>query len=346
MRSLDLKPRDEDFLRAALCLLRTAGRPLAAVEVCAVSGWRDSGADLYLRSAASAMSTSDSAPLAALNVIAAGFVEALRPFSAFDQLLGAARRVPMHSALSIFELTGTGGEHLEGGLKPGSQFTVGPGTLSPHTVATFIVASDTLLKMMPQSALAVLRSVLPSAAARDSDAVALPLLMAGLSPIASSGVDAKSVAADVAALLAAVEYGSDAQLRLVVHVGDAKILATMVTDDGARAFPNMSPTGGSLCGVGVIVSGDDSLVDSSGRSLLLVDASQLAADATVPMIDASSAALLQLDTAPTSGASAVNRSMFQENETALRVERRIAIARLRDTAAALVTGTSYEAATP
>ena len=77
----------------------------------------------------------------------------------------------------------------------------------------------------------------------------------------------------------------------------------------------MSPTGGSICGIPVLVS--DGIADDAG---ILIDASQVVSNPGTVTLDASSKASLAMDNAPTP-AMAAALSLWQTNNRAVRSER-------------------------
>jgi hypothetical protein len=82
----------------------------------------------------------------------------------------------------------------------------------------------------------------------------------------------------------------------------------------------MTPNGGELAGVPVLVSDQVPAADSNGRKAVLLDATAIAGDAEAPMLDASDQATLQLATNPAGGAQNLV-SMFQTDSVALLVTR-------------------------
>jgi hypothetical protein len=109
------------------------------------------------------------------------------------------------------------------------------------------------------------------------------------------------------------------------------------------AFMQMTPMGGRIAGVDVLVS--DSL---PVQSALLVDASQIAASASTIGLDASNQATIQMDTAPDSPptGNTVLTNLWHSNLVGLRATRFWAAERMRANAAALITGINYAGGSP
>lgn len=110
---------------------------------------------------------------------------------------------------------------------------------------------------------------------------------------------------------------------------------------GAPAFPELSITGGSVGGV-VLVPIDAAEMDSSGAVITLVDATQLATVDLGVTVRTSRQATLVMDSAPTApDANTVYRSMFQNNQTAILIERLIAFAKIRGGIVSRIVGANY-----
>jgi hypothetical protein len=105
----------------------------------------------------------------------------------------------------------------------------------------------------------------------------------------------------------------------------------------------MTPNGGTISGVPVIVSGG-----TPSASIVMVDAHQIAAASDTIELMASNQALLELQTAPASPPilTQVLTSLWQQNETALRATRYFGAERLRDTAVAVVNNVAYTGNSP
>jgi hypothetical protein len=166
--------------------------------------------------------------------------------------------------------------------------------------------------------------------AKATDQAFLGALHPGSPAIASSGP-----LADIAAALDAVGSGVDSRLYIVAGTSAAKQLVTAAVTGSGVLFPNMSPSGGSIGGIPVIVS---SGIDAD--SFMLIDASAFVVAAEPIRLDTAEHASIQLDDAPDSGPVELT-SMWQTNCAALRAERWIGFRATRDDAVAVVEGVNY-----
>ena len=137
-------------------------------------------------------------------------------------------------------------------------------------------------------------------------------------------------------MLRAVSTDATSKLFLIVDSDTAKTWAILGGD--SFAFPQMTPNGGMVAGIPVIVSDG-----FSAATMVLVDAHQIAAGSDTVTVDASLQADVQLDTAPNSPASAstVRLGLWQRDMTAIKVERFFGAERLRSTAVAVCSGVGY-----
>ena len=108
-------------------------------------------------------------------------------------------------------------------------------------------------------------------------------------------------------------------------------------------FPGLTPVGGLLDGVPLLASDQ-----ATAGTLTLFDAAQIAVAAAEISLDRSDAATLQIDSAPDSPPAAATPyvSLWQQNMSALRSERALALERLRTTAVAQVSNFYGGSASP
>jgi HK97 family phage major capsid protein len=154
----------------------------------------------------------------------------------------------------------------------------------------------------------------------------------------SNGATTAQVKQDISKLIFALGLGDDSRPFIVMESGNAKALATKVATDGHDAFPGMSPTGGTISNVPVIVS--DAL---TAGQVVAFDAAQVATgDSEVDLTVVTHGDAL-MDTAPSSPptAAAVPTPLWQHDLIAVRVLRRFGCERLRTGAAAVISGASY-----
>jgi HK97 family phage major capsid protein len=277
--------------------------------------------------------------------LVSGFLESLRSISAFDRMLmdGAIRRAPLRARFGVTTVQPTAGVVAEAAPKPTSGLTLDLGEITPVKASSIIVVTGEMLRLMDSAAAALLSGEMRNAVAQASDAVFLVGLLdhavAHGNTVASTGSAAADALADIRTLLAIVSPRATSKLYLVTGTEVAQGLATQTTSSGAIAFPGMTPTGGEIQGVPVLVT-DQMPTTSDGSPLMLVDASRIAGDTEGLTMVAADSASVQMSDSP--GASATSLvSMFETSARALRIERFLGWAVLTDNAVAVIAGTNY-----
>jgi hypothetical protein len=155
----------------------------------------------------------------------------------------------------------------------------------------------------------------------------------GIASFASEGTDVSDIAYDARRALGALEYGADSKLYWVGGPDIAKALAT-TTGPGGRVFPTMGPQGGEYFGAPFLVS------DEAGEgNLILLDASQIAADSLALTMRVSGEASVAMSDNPEAEGNLV--SLWQTHQSAILVERHYGFELLRDSALAVVTDVDY-----
>jgi hypothetical protein len=160
----------------------------------------------------------------------------------------------------------------------------------------------------------------------------------GLTPTASAGTTAANALTDIGKLLASVTLGETSRPYFVMNPARAKSGAMLLTTAGSFAFPALTPLGGSIVGIPVLVS--DAV---AAGQVLLVDASGIAGDSDVITLDASGQAMIQLDDTPDDPvtASTAMTSLWQHNMRAIRASRYFAAERFRTGAVAAISGAAW-----
>jgi hypothetical protein len=162
-------------------------------------------------------------------------------------------------------------------------------------------------------------------------------LVAGTSPIPSSGTDADAYQTDMAALMASVSPRANSRLFVIMDANLALTLSLTRGTGGELVFPGLSYRGGELQrDLPVLVS--DQCV---AGVVILVDATGLAGNSDTVMLDGSAETTLQMDDAPTQSSvtptatTVVN--LFMTNARALRAERWFGFEIVRASAVAALT---------
>lgn len=190
-------------------------------------------------------------------------------------------------------------------------------------------------------------------AALDPDAAAVAderpaSLLNGVTPIGLLGTTVSAVLGQVQDMLEAlVAGGSDLTAAMfVMHPYEAIRLSSLITTEGAPAFPQLTAKGGSILGIPAAVSvGCTRSGSPSERLFAVVDGAQiLVADDGGIDVTASDLVTLQMDDAPTQdardGTGTTLVSMFQTETTAIKVTRTINWERAQDAAVAWLTVTA------
>lgn len=290
--------------------------------------------------AGTTLSPSWAGNLADYRQMATGFVDSLRNLSVFDRLFPDMRRFPLRTRLGVVSVGASGADVGEGAPAPVSQFTLADGQLEAKKAVAIVVVSQELLKSDRTAVVdTTLSRELRVAVAAATNARFLSGVTAGAASVVSSGSTAANVLADVEALLDRVNPTALSRLYLVVDGSTAGKLATKANSDGSQAFPAMTPQGGELAGIPVMVA-DDVAGDTSGPHMVLIDAAAIAADSDLVMLDTSTEATLQMDSQPSPGPQN-HVSLFQTNSVALKATRWYGFELLRSNGVAVATGVNY-----
>jgi HK97 family phage major capsid protein len=204
--------------------------------------------------------------------------------------------------------------------------------LEPLKVSALIAVNEELARSTLPAAIARFGNELRRACALATDNAFLAAIAAtaGVTSNASTGLTAAAFVSDLDTALQAVSIGATSKLYLILPPNVCKTVA-LLRDTGGPLFPSMTVTGGTISGVRVIVS------DAAEDTATLVDASQVASESDLIILDRSTHASLQLDDNPTSGAYQLG-SLWQRNMVGMKAERMFGVELLRADAAALITG--------
>lgn len=294
--------------------------------------------------AAGTTSTSDwAAPLAEYDGLVQAFLESLRNVGAFDAMLPSMRRIPLRTRAVVTTVGISAATITEGHVTPISRLTLAGNQLAEAKAVAIVVVNDELARLGGAESVALFGRELRQAIAAETDRTFVAKISESIAPIASNGGTAIAIRQDIAAALAALNTDAASRLFVLIEASTAKAWATKTTQDGAAAFPGMTPQGGEICGMPAIVS--DGL---TAGTIVVVDASQIAAGAGTVEVDASKQASLQMETTPDSPPSAttVALSLWQQNMTGLKALRFFGAERLRDAAVAVVSGVTYSGNSP
>jgi HK97 family phage major capsid protein len=335
---MTLDTRASDFVAFAKTLLVADGDLVAAASMRANERVR-----AITKAAVAAGTTTDTDWASALTEyrqVSAGFVESLRPISIFDRLLAdnAIRRVPMRSRVVAVTTAATGAETAEGKPRKVSELALGEDTLPVRNVNATVVLSDEVARSASAAATAMLGTELRNGVAAASNGVFVDRITNGITATASAGATAANALTDIGKLLDGVALGEASRPYFVMNPARAKSGAMKLTTAGTFAFPALTPFGGSIVGIPVLVT---DAVDTG--EVLLIDGAGIAGDSDVVTLDASGQATLQMDDAPADpvAATTVVTSLWQHNLRALRAYRYFAVERFRDDAVAAISGAAW-----
>lgn len=305
-----------EFVLMARCLAKAGGKLHLAAEYAQAQSNGDRVATV-LRSAISAGTVADAAYAGSLvghNMIAAGFIESLRAAGVMDRLMAdnALRRMPTRTRLAVSTVATVGNVVGEGAVVPVTKLALSNLDLDPIKTQALLVVTQEIINGATAAGNALLATELKNGVAAATDAA----FLAGVATDANAIAGSASPLADLGAALETVNVTATGKPYLVVDVHTANRLATKATTTGDQAFPSMTPQGGELAGVPVLVSDQVPAADSNGRKAVLLDAMAIAGDAQAPTLDASDQAALQLSSSPGAGAQQLV-SMFQTDSVAL-----------------------------
>jgi HK97 family phage major capsid protein len=330
-----------EFVRIARLVGRARGRLAYAAHFAEAIPGGERAAQV-LRSAVSAGTMADAAwagNLAGYQSIAAGFIESLRSLSVFDRLLadGAIRRIPLRTRLALSTVAAVGAEVGEGANILVNSLAFAASGLDSRKVQALIAVTNEVLDGITSAGSALLAAELRGGVASATDAAFLAgLVTSNTTTIAGSA----SPLADLGNLLDVVNTKGAGKPYLVVAPRTANRLTTKPTTNGEQAFPGMTPNGGEIAGVPVLVSDQAPAPDSSGHGAILIDGSAIVGDSDTVAVDASENAALQLASGPASGAQQLV-SMFQTNSTALLATRWFGFELIRDSGVAVLSGAQW-----
>jgi HK97 family phage major capsid protein len=278
-------------------------------------------------------------PLAAYAQLQDAFLLSLRSVSAYEQMLPFMKSLPVNLQ-NIAVASGTSGTTVgEGQTKPITKMTLAQVQVVPKKTTTIVAVSKELLQFSSSN---IFATELTNAVAEAVDASFVSEITNGISPTTSAGGGPVAILTDLAALLASLTVGANSRIFLLVGSDVAKLWSVKTTIQGSLLFPNMTPTGGEVQGMQVIVT------SAVSGSIVAVDASQLAAASGNIILDTSEEATLQFDSTPDSPpTNATNLvSLWQLNFAAIRATRFWAIGRGRSACVAVISGVTYSANSP
>lgn len=279
--------------------------------------------------------------LADYSALSQGFIASLVNASAFDTMLASMVPVPLGTGTVGAVSTGVQAFSVgEAGMKPIGRLSISSQQMTPQKAGSIIVVSNELARTDISNAVALINRQLRLGVAQATDQQFITSITTGVSIPNSFGPTAEAVRADISNLLARITTGSDSLLFIVTTPLIVKTWSMLTDQKGVSAFEDLTPTGGEINGIRVIPS--DGV---SAGTVVLADASGIAAAAGEVMLEQFKEGLFQFDSAPDSPPTASTNltALWQNNLVAVRTERYFCAVKLRsDAVAACINGNSYQ----
>jgi HK97 family phage major capsid protein len=346
------------FTRYALAVAMTKGNLMHA-ERLAEERWKDTPeVALVLKAAVSAGTTSATtwaAPLVQYQDMAAEFIELLRPRTILGKMTGV-RRVPFNIRIQRQTAGVTGSFVGEGQPKPVNALAFDNITLTWAKAAVIVVLTDELVRFSNPSAEALVRADMIAGISTYLDRrfidptfagvanVSPASITNGITPRQSTGSTVAAITADVKAVMTAYANANQdlSSAAWVMAPKTALALSLIRNLDDEFVFPTINVNGGSWFGFPVITSNAVGLGGSpTDNFIALIDQSEvLLADDGGISIDMSQEASIEMNDAPTGGATSLV-SLWQNNLLGLRAERYINWTRRRASVASWINDTNY-----
>lgn len=353
-------PKGTAFTRYAMALAASKGNLMQAHEIS--KKWRDSTPEVerVLKAAVDAGTTTDTtwaAPLVDYTTLASEFVELLRPQTIIGRLPGL-RRVPFNVRMPRQTAGGTYGWVGEGKAKPVGELAFDEITMRWAKAAGIIVITQELARQSNPEAEAIVRQdMIEGIGAFLDQQFTNPSVseVSNVSPAAiTNGVSNTVVAGGTTADAFRVDAGDLWATMLgnnIVPTSGAWLMSNVMAMRlslmrnalDQREFPELTPTGGTLLGYPVVTSQNVIAPDTDGDMIVFLNQSDIFLSEEGIMLDASSEASLQFNTAPDepTTASTVLVSLWQRNMIGLRAERYINWKRRRDAAVGYIYAANY-----
>ncbi len=363
-------PKGTAFTRFAMALMAGKGNLMQSAEI--AKRWADQTPEVetVLKAAVAAGTTTDASwakPLVEYQNMASEFAELLRPATIIGRIPGL-RNVPFN--IKVPRQTGGSSAQWvgEGAPKPVSALGFDQILLGTTKLAGIVVMTDELVRASSPSAEAIVRQDLINTVVQTMDkdfvdpanagtATVKPASITnGVTPVVASGTTADHVRADVKALFGKFLTANMSLQGAVWIMTEMRALsfALMLNPLGQREFPDINingDSGGTFMGLPVVLSENipanpgagDPLVGAGDRIILAKANEILLADDGETLLDASSQASLQMDSAPTNPpvAATVLVSLWQMNLVGIRAERYINWAKRRPGAVQYIDSAAY-----
>ena len=348
------------FAKLAMCMWAAKGNISGAKAFAESKFGEDTRLQNVMKAAVEAGTTTNptwAGSLVDYRNLSSEFVDFLRPATILGQFgqggIPSLRRVPFNVRIPGKTSAGTARWVGEGARKPVTSSGYAATEFKFAKVAGISVITDELERFSDPSVQLLVRDDLRDAISErlNIDFVD-PTKAAGTGDYASpasitNGATTKAATADAKVDLDWLWGNADsanlpvANAVYITTTAIARRLAGLENAVGARVYPNVSVTGGSIDGVPVIVSNHV----PAGMFILAFASEIYLADDGVATIDVSREATLVMDSDPNNEdltiTAAMLSNMFQENKLAIRAERYANWARRRPQAVSYLTGVNW-----
>ena len=304
------------------CLAMAKGDPVGALAIAdSHREWTDR--DILKRALMAAVTPFETSDYpGALLPIANAFLAAMRSDSVARALAQYMRVVPMLTRLFINAAGVVAAEVAEGAAIPALKGNWATATLTPRKWAGIFVQSDELMRSASATAsVAITNDLAQAVAEAENRAFVSPdeagSVLYGAPNFAGSGAALANVDADLAALCDLVPGAFRPGAAFVMTKETATILSLLRGTGDVNAYPQITPQGGTLIGLPVLITSACQQVGSPvTRVIGLLSPSEIFwADESKVILSTSNQASLKMDDA--ADAAAGNTvSMWQTNATA------------------------------
>jgi hypothetical protein len=270
------------------------------------------------------------APFAQASV---AFLQSLSPYSAFDRILNdnAFYPLPMRTRIAITTTAAVGSAVPEDIAKPVSQMSFSQAQQPALKAIAQVILSDEVILLTTPAATRLFESEMQKAVAGATDAKFMQILVAGAgSTHASTGITAAAFLADLTTALQSIQTDVNSKLYLILPTNTWKAVL-LLRDNGGMLVQN-----GKIANINVIPS------SGAGTTGVLLDAGSVGADSDIVTPDTATVskhATLEMADNPTSSDFHLV-SLWQNNWSAIRLERFYSAVVMRSNGVAKITGYS------
>ncbi len=302
-------------------LAMAKGDPVSAISIVENTKWLDRAQLIAAlqKAAVSGMSTSD----LAFQTVQDSFLDAMRSVSIPLALMPYMNAVPEQTRIYVNNSGEIAAEVLEGQSIPTVKGDWSTVLMTPRKFAAVSVKTvELVMSASPMAATAMTRDLAGAVGERENYGFVSPFasgsILYGATHFSCSGSAMANVDTDLKQLMGDVPFVSRKGCAFLMAEETATYLSLVRGSGGNLAYPTISPSGGSLCGLPVLISRACSDEYSpSGRVIGLVNPSQIYwSEEGGISLSTSTQAALQQDSAPSGSSQQV--SMFQANAVALK----------------------------